>query len=112
MGMPTSVPAEMLVGAGRHIIPLLDAIGRSVSKAPKRAAIKTQTAVSPPPVRVDVRPKRNLNVTDRADRVLSGKVERKSDTVRVAPSRPKRQHTRRSIVEFPVPLWTIPSAAP
>jgi len=50
MGMLTNVPAEMLVGAGRHITPLLDAIGRSVTRPPRRAAIKTQTTVRPPPV--------------------------------------------------------------
>lgn len=60
MGMLTNVPVEMLVGAGRHIAPLLDAIGRSVARAPKRAAIKTQTTVRSPPIRVDARPKRNL----------------------------------------------------
>lgn len=106
MGMLTNVPAEILVGAGRHITPLLDAIGRSVTRAPKRAAIKTQTTVRPPPIRADARPKRNLDVTDRADRVLSGKVERKPDAVPAAPSRAKRQYTRRPIVEFPEPLWT------
>jgi hypothetical protein len=106
MGMLTNVPAEMLVGAGRHITPLLDAIGRSVTRAPKRAAIKTQTTVRPPPVRVDARPKRNLDVTDRADRVLAGKLERKPDAVSATPSRPKRQYARRPIVEFPEPLWT------
>jgi len=106
MGMLTNVPAEMLAGAGRHITPLLDAIGRSVTRAPKRAVIKTQTTVRPPPLRVDVRSKRNLDVTDRADRVLSGKVERKPDAVAATPSRQKRQYTRRPIVEFPEPLWT------
>lgn len=106
MGMLTNVPAEMLVGAGRYIPPLLDAIGRSVTRAPKRAATKTQRPVRPPPVRVDVRPKRNLDVTDRADRVLSGKVERKLDAVTATTSRQKRQYTRRPIVEFPEPLWT------
>lgn len=106
MGMLTNVPSEMLVGAGRHITPLLDAIGRSVAMAPKRSAIKTQTAVRPPPVRVDARPKRNLGVTDRADRVLAGKVQPKPDAVPAAPSRPRRQYTRRPVVEFPEPLWT------
>ena len=88
MGMLANVPAEMLVGAGRHITPLLDAIGRSVTRAPKRSAINTQTTVRPPTVRVDARPKRNLDVTDRADRVLSGKVQSKPDAVPAAPSRP------------------------
>lgn len=106
MVMLTNMPAEMLVEAGRHIIPLLDAICPSVTKAPKRAAIKTQTTVRPPPVRVDTRPKRNLDVTDRADRVLAGKIERKPDAVAATTSRQKRQYTRRLIVEFPEPLWT------
>jgi hypothetical protein len=106
MGMLTNVPAEMLVGAGRHITPLLDAIGRSVARAPKRAATKTQTTVRPPPVRADARPKRNLDVTDRADRVLAGKVQPKPDAVPAAPTRPKRQYRRRPVVELPEPLWT------
>ena len=105
MGMLTNVPAEMLLGAGRHITPLLDAIGRSVTRAPRRAAIKTQTTVRPPPVKA-ARPNGNLNVTDRADHVLSGKVERKPDAVAATTSRQKRQYTRRPIVEFPKPLWT------
>ncbi|MBN9317076.1 MAG: hypothetical protein J0I99_15140 [Devosia sp.] len=106
MGMLTNVPAEMLVGAGRHITPLLDAIGRSVARAPKPAEIKTQTTVRPPPVKKDVAPRRTLDVTDRANRVLSGVVQPKPAPVPPAPARPKRQYTRRPIVEFPKPLWT------
>ena len=75
MGMLTNVPAEMLVGAGRHITPLLDAIGRSVTRAPKRAAIRTQATVRSSPAKKDVAPRRSLDVTDRANRVLSGVVE-------------------------------------
>src|SRR5690606_9222942 len=84
MGMLTNVPAEMLVEAGRHITPLLDAIGRSVTRTPKRAVVKTQTTIRPPPVRADPRQKRNLDVTDRADRVLAGNVEQKPDAVPAA----------------------------
>lgn len=107
MGMLTNVPHEMLVGAGRHIVPLLDAISRSVAGAggkqpvarPENPSVQTMAKPDPAPTRI-------LDVTDRANRVLSGASEPRPQVAAPAPIGPKRQYHRRPIVEFPEPLWT------
>jgi hypothetical protein len=105
MGMLANVPVEVLLGAGRHIMPLLDAVSRSVTSVVNRPMVK----VSPRPKQTYARPdagtKRNLNVTDRANRVLSGASDPQTAAVEPLIQR-KRQYHRRPIVEFPTPLWT------
>ncbi|CAN7384953.1 hypothetical protein LJR016_002269 [Devosia sp. LjRoot16] len=103
MGMLTNVPADRLVGAGRHIVPLLDAIGRSIVGKAKRSA-RHPAPARPTAVKAELAPRRSLDVTDRANRVLSGATEPKSETAK--PTRAKRPYQRRPIVEFPEPLWT------
>lgn len=105
MGTLTNVPAELLVGAGRHIVPLLDAIGRSESSIAKRTVPKAVPAPKPVQARRDATPARNLDVTDRANRVLSGANEPTPEADKPKP-RAKRPYQRRPIVEFPEPLWT------
>jgi hypothetical protein len=108
MSMITNVPHDMLVGAGRHIVPLLDAIGRSARTSTKRSSVETPAAAKPPAAKSDPAPRRSLDVTDRANRVLSGAVEPQAKPAEEAPKivRPKRQYHRRPVVEFPEPLWT------
>lgn len=108
MSMITNVPHDMLVAAGRHIVPLLDAISRSVASSPKPAAVMASMPTRTPAAKSDPVTRRSLDVTDRANRVLSGAVEPQPEPVVEAPKvvRPKRRYHRRPIVEFPEPLWT------
>ncbi len=107
VAMLTNIPHEMLVQAGRHIAPLLDAITRSVAgAAAKQQVTKAETPLTQHLAKSDNAPKRSLDVTDRANRVLSGVSEPKPRVVMPAPIRPKRQYHRRPIVEFADPLWT------
>jgi hypothetical protein len=103
MGMLTDVPADLLTAAGRHIVPLLDAIGRTATKVAKRA----DKAEPEPTVarKRDVPLRASLDVTERANRVLAGAAKPPSHDP-VSPAKPKRQYVRRPIVEFPEPLWT------
>jgi hypothetical protein len=108
MSMITKVPHDMLVGAGRHIVPLLDAIGRTVVASAKRSTIEAPVPTKPAKAKSEPVPRRNLDVTNRADRVLSGVVEPQVEAAVDAPKvlRTKRQYQHRPIVEFPEPLWT------
>lgn len=75
MGVLSNGPADRLVGARPHIMPLLDAIGRSVAsktKQPSKGPLPTRLTA----VKVDLAPERHLDVTDSASRVLSGGTRR------------------------------------
>jgi hypothetical protein len=105
MSMITGIASDRLVGAGRHIVPLLDAISRSLA-ATKRSVVVAPAAKSPA-AKPDTPEKRNLGVTDRAEQVLSGRpTPLAQPKPEPAPTKAKRQYTRRPIVEFPTPLWT------
>ena len=104
IGLLTGIASDKLAGAGRHIVPLLDAIGRSVS-AIKRRPI-AETVARPAEVVRPQAPIRDLRVTERADQVLAGRPAQLEAPAIPPPKRPKRQYFKRPIVEFPTPLWT------
>ena len=105
MGMITGIASDRLVGAGRHIVPLLDAISRSLA-ATKRSVVVAPAAKAPVG-KSESRAKRTLGVTDRADLVLSGRPTSSTEQqTEPTPKKQKRHYTRRPIVEFPPPLWT------
>lgn len=106
IAMLTNVPQNMLVDTSRHIVPLLDAIGRSAAAPARRSAVKVAETAKAPSSKPDPLPRRSLNVTDRADRVLSGAAKPEPEAQEPSTVRPKRQYDRRPIVEFPEPLWT------
>lgn len=102
IGIVAGVEGEHLARAGRHIIPVLDAIGRSL------VAMKQQRTGLTKPKRVELTPKptsRKVSLSQAADAFLAGNVG--EDTRKVQPAaKPKRKYERRPIEEFPVPLWT------
>jgi hypothetical protein len=104
MAMLTGVPADLLLGVGRHIVPLQDAVARSAAGKAKRSAVKATSTSAPSQERVHVAPMRNAKVTDRADQVLTGVADHEPKPVGTA-VRSKWQYRRRPIVEFPPPLW-------
>jgi hypothetical protein len=97
----TGIGAEHLVEAGRHIVPVLDAIRRSrrsmVKPRPQPTMLKAAPAPTPRSQKV--------SLSQVADALLPGRRANPPPPVG-ATTKPKRKYTKRPIVEFPAPLWT------
>ena len=101
IGMLVGVEAEHLAGVGRHIAPVLDAIGRSLLSKGKP---RPQRVVAKPASTPISRPRR-ASLSQAAEAFLAGNVDggaAKAESTK----RPKRKYTKRPIEEFPTPLWT------